>query len=475
MIFILIIFCTIFGIIGVQFFHGVLKNRCVNILTGQVRPGVLCSDDDVCSAGELCGRVVGSLEDAVNFDTYPWAMLMVYQGLTQEAWSQIMAQLMTAVSYFTLFFYVPIIIIGPNLLTNLTMAIIKFKFSEIHHRKMPKVEEPESDRWEISRMKELVLNNVNLFYDRVSNLKYKGLITDKVANTKLVGTSWEKLKSTPQPRPAKKVSLLKEEGPVAMPETVAHHTTQKRITRMRQFSSIKLSYNGEDSEELLKKLHFEPIILRPFNKAVPEEEEPSEDSINTDDLLENIRRESPEARETRFRRRKMMEMRRFIADLKVKTGEEPSREIAEQASRFDFSKIDPETLQRNYNDLFSDMALDSYLHDIRRKDELMEVNFKNAPTEEDSVPPEEDKPLVAEFDKSMDLLKEVNLLIDKNLKIRIKPEDELQEMNKFEYESLLLNEQAKKEAKEKHKKIGKREERACFSLQYTLPPSTKGS
>lgn len=192
---------------------------------------------------------------------------------------------------------------------------------------------------------------------------------------------------------------------------------------MRQFSSVKLNYYGDDSEELLKKLHFEPIILRPFNAAVVPEEEKSEDSINTEELLENIRKESPEVREVRFRKRKMMEMKRFIADLKLKTGEEQNHEIVEQASRFDFSHVDPEVLQRNYDDLFSDMALDNYLHDIKRKDDLIEVNFKSVPTEEDTAEDKEESPgktMAGEFDKSVDLLKEANRLIDKHLKIRIK-------------------------------------------------------
>lgn len=209
-IFILFIFCTIFAIIGVQFFNGVLKNRCLNFMSGALSQK-LCSSDKSCPAGGLCGRAINSVDDTVNFDTYPWAMLMVYQGLTQEAWSQIMQQLMDAVSYFTIFYYIPIIIIGCNLLTNLTIAIINYKFSEIHHRVAPKVEEPDLDRWEIARTKELICNNVNIFYDHVSNLKYKGLITEKELEARHVGTCWEGRHSqggNPVRRPSEKTIKL---------------------------------------------------------------------------------------------------------------------------------------------------------------------------------------------------------------------------------------------------------------------------
>jgi hypothetical protein len=173
----------------------------------------------------------------------------------------------------------------------------------------------------------------------------------------------------------------------------------------------------------------------------------------------------------RYRKRKMMEMKRFIADLKLKSNavEQPKSELAEEAAKFDFSKINPETLQKNYEELFSDMVLENYIHGPRKKKEERDEPFRFQQKELKDLPAENEdatKALVAEFDKSMDLLREANELATKNLKLRIKPIEELEGLIQFSYSGLLLNRETKRLASKEEEMRARRVEKSEYVLNY---------
>jgi hypothetical protein len=109
----------------------------------------------------------------------------------------------------------------------------------------------------------------------------------------MIGTTWEKrlpkvLRSSSRVLSKNLIKTVRIEDRNPLSDPKPEDLALKRVTRVKQTSLMKLNYYGEDSEDLLKKLHFEPIILKPFSKPEPEpieEEDGSEDSINTEELL----------------------------------------------------------------------------------------------------------------------------------------------------------------------------------------------
>ena len=78
-IIVLIFFFLIFAIAGLQLWLGVLKKRCVNIVTGVPHP-----DDDLCGNrqcpdGYFCGKRIANPNHGVtNFDNILYALLAVF-------------------------------------------------------------------------------------------------------------------------------------------------------------------------------------------------------------------------------------------------------------------------------------------------------------------------------------------------------------------------------------------------------------
>jgi hypothetical protein len=59
----------------------------------------------------------------------------VFASVTLEGWTYIMAAIAKSYTYYSPLFFIPMIFIGAFFLLNLTLAVIKAKFSEEHEKK----------------------------------------------------------------------------------------------------------------------------------------------------------------------------------------------------------------------------------------------------------------------------------------------------------------------------------------------------
>jgi hypothetical protein len=135
---ILIFFFFIFAIAGLQLFGGILKRRCINEDSGRVH-----SDDQYyycgyneCPPSYFCGKTLENPNfNQMNFDTIFYALIAIFTSVTLEGWTSIMIPTQKALSPMTFLFFVPLVFIGAFFLLNLTLAVIKSKFSEEHQKK----------------------------------------------------------------------------------------------------------------------------------------------------------------------------------------------------------------------------------------------------------------------------------------------------------------------------------------------------
>lgn len=131
-LYILFFVIIVFSIAGTQLFSGVLKNRCVELATGTVTDIMCTSGGSICSEGFLCGRGISSPNFSINnFDTFLWSMLSVFQTLTLEGWSEIMISLQKCYSVAAVIYSLLIIFFCEYVLLNMTMAILKYKYSQV--------------------------------------------------------------------------------------------------------------------------------------------------------------------------------------------------------------------------------------------------------------------------------------------------------------------------------------------------------
>jgi len=159
MVFFMLFFC-IFGIVGVQFFSGALKNRCYDVLPSTVPcesysaqewlkcikrdsgDAVLLSpnSDQVCgegqngayhcSTGQECLEYENPNYGFMSFDTVWWAWVVMFQGVTLEYWSPAMLNLIDAVSPAAVVWFIPVIFLGSFVILNLALAIVTMVYDE---------------------------------------------------------------------------------------------------------------------------------------------------------------------------------------------------------------------------------------------------------------------------------------------------------------------------------------------------------
>jgi hypothetical protein len=90
---VLLFFFLIFAIGGVNLFSGMLKQRCVNYETGKEFEVAdwFCGGEQMCPDGYFCGKMnVNPNYEVTNFDNIFWALLVVFQCITLEGWSDVM-------------------------------------------------------------------------------------------------------------------------------------------------------------------------------------------------------------------------------------------------------------------------------------------------------------------------------------------------------------------------------------------------
>uniref|UniRef100_A0A674CLV3 Calcium voltage-gated channel subunit alpha1 Ia n=1 Tax=Salmo trutta TaxID=8032 RepID=A0A674CLV3_SALTR len=180
----------IFGIIGVQLWAGLLRNRCYleenfTLSSGLTLPApyyqpeedderpFICSlaqDNGIMSCGDVPARREGGRtccldrEDAyhpsavglcinwnqyytrchtghsnphkgaINFDNIVYAWIVIFQVITLEGWVEIMYYVMDAHSFYNFIYFIFLIIIGSFFMINLCLVVIATQFSETKQR-----------------------------------------------------------------------------------------------------------------------------------------------------------------------------------------------------------------------------------------------------------------------------------------------------------------------------------------------------
>ncbi|OMJ94175.1 hypothetical protein SteCoe_2656 [Stentor coeruleus] len=127
---VLFFFILIFSIAGLQLWSGSLKQRCVNIDEGTFYNQIPCGETK-CLEGYICAAGLDNPNNgATNFDNILISMVMVFQILTLEGWTQILEWNQRSFSYLSILFYLPLVFIGANLIMNLSLAIITSSFTD---------------------------------------------------------------------------------------------------------------------------------------------------------------------------------------------------------------------------------------------------------------------------------------------------------------------------------------------------------
>uniref|UniRef100_A0AAQ6A9W2 Ion transport domain-containing protein n=1 Tax=Amphiprion ocellaris TaxID=80972 RepID=A0AAQ6A9W2_AMPOC len=180
----------IFGIIGVQLWAGLLRNRCYpeenfTLSSGMTLPAPyyrleedderpficsLASDNGIMSCTDVPARREGGRtccldkEDAlhrqavglcinwnqyytrchtgssnphkgaINFDNIVYAWIVIFQVITLEGWVEIMYYVMDAHSFYNFIYFILLIIIGSFFMINLCLVVIATQFSETKQR-----------------------------------------------------------------------------------------------------------------------------------------------------------------------------------------------------------------------------------------------------------------------------------------------------------------------------------------------------
>jgi hypothetical protein len=131
---VLLFFFLIFAIAGLQLFTGVLKRRCVEVETGRLHiDNIICGGVQSCPDNFFCGKTNSNPNfEQTNFDTIFYALISIFQSVTLEGWTDIMQMITWSYTFLAFLFFIPLVFIGAFFLLNLTLAVIKSKFTKEH-------------------------------------------------------------------------------------------------------------------------------------------------------------------------------------------------------------------------------------------------------------------------------------------------------------------------------------------------------
>jgi hypothetical protein len=132
---------TIFGIIGVNLFGGVLRQRCIN-MDGLEVLDQKCTPDAsgrMCETGSYCSRTdpITGLEfdnpnfNLVSFDDFAVSCLTIFTMLTLEGWTDVMYDVQDGFSPYSWAFFVVLIAFGSFIGVNLFLAVISSGYENV--------------------------------------------------------------------------------------------------------------------------------------------------------------------------------------------------------------------------------------------------------------------------------------------------------------------------------------------------------
>uniref|UniRef100_A0A8C6LRV0 Sodium channel protein n=1 Tax=Nothobranchius furzeri TaxID=105023 RepID=A0A8C6LRV0_NOTFU len=151
---ILTVFClSVFALIGLQLFMGLLRQKCVRILRifllfnillllfldnfykveGE-KDALICgygSDAGKCPEGFDCLKVGRNPNyDYTSFDTFGWAFLALFRLMTQDYWEELFHQTLRSAGKTYMVFFVLVIFLGSFYLVNLILAVVAMAYEE---------------------------------------------------------------------------------------------------------------------------------------------------------------------------------------------------------------------------------------------------------------------------------------------------------------------------------------------------------
>lgn len=131
--FLFLTFCyLLYALAGLQLFPGLLKKRCIYSITGLINPlDVLCGNVG-CEQNQICSKLLKNPNyGLMSFDNLFYSFLNVFQIVTVDNWTSIMYSVQKTFSNYASIYFLSLVIIGGLFLVNLTLAIIKVKFSNL--------------------------------------------------------------------------------------------------------------------------------------------------------------------------------------------------------------------------------------------------------------------------------------------------------------------------------------------------------
>nr|CAB3227402.1 voltage-dependent L-type calcium channel subunit alpha-1D-like [Phallusia mammillata] len=134
----------IYAVIGLELFKGILHQTCfINDTTGSVPVEVMASDEPApcverghwgreCPEGTVCKEGwEGPSYGIINFDTFYFSVITVFQCITMEGWTDVLYYTNDAMgSYLPWIYFVSLIIVGSFFVMNLILGVLSGEFSK---------------------------------------------------------------------------------------------------------------------------------------------------------------------------------------------------------------------------------------------------------------------------------------------------------------------------------------------------------
>uniref|UniRef100_A0A3B5LID2 Ion transport domain-containing protein n=1 Tax=Xiphophorus couchianus TaxID=32473 RepID=A0A3B5LID2_9TELE len=158
---ILTVFClSVFALIGLQLFMGLLRQKCVrnldHCINSSYTPNTtfICNnrtwnnfykvegqkDALICGYGSDAGKCPDGFDclkvgknpnyDYTSFDTFGWAFLALFRLMTQDYWEELFHQTLRSAGKTYMVFFVLVIFLGSFYLVNLILAVVAMAYEE---------------------------------------------------------------------------------------------------------------------------------------------------------------------------------------------------------------------------------------------------------------------------------------------------------------------------------------------------------
>ncbi|OMJ68109.1 hypothetical protein SteCoe_34530 [Stentor coeruleus] len=167
---VLFFYTLIFAIAALQLWSGALNYKCMDFDTGYYDNNSDTCGQISCPGAYVCVKVLDNPNyGTTNFDNIFISIIMVFQVITLEGWTQILVLTQKAFSYFSILYFMPLVFIGANLILNLALAIITSSFFTAMQQVRDKKDNQDFIKLEIEDFKENVSDEV--LYKKIEKVR----------------------------------------------------------------------------------------------------------------------------------------------------------------------------------------------------------------------------------------------------------------------------------------------------------------